>query len=158
MSDVISLRERVAQAELAAANCQETEEEEDQGHRSSAKPKGSSSALAAKRWIRQNEVREPVDRSRSASLTCFSSSLAYFEGLGLVRQVLAPASANKRQAPQWQRQKAKGKVERINPNTCQRRDRRSIRRSFCLGELIQHREMPLIFRSSMASCFAFSFA
>jgi len=36
--------------------------------------------------------------------------------LGLVRQVLAPASANKRHAPQWQGQKAKGKVERTNPN------------------------------------------
>jgi hypothetical protein len=45
------------------------------------------------------------------------------------------------------------------PMTCERRDRRSIRRSFCLGELLQHpRQMPLIFRSSTASCFAFSFA
>jgi len=36
--------------------------------------------------------------------------------LGLIDKVLAPASSNKRPAPQWQRPKAKGKVERINPN------------------------------------------
>lgn len=52
--------------------------------------------------------------------------------LGLIDKVLAPASVKERPVPQWQRQKAKGKVERINPN-CQRKDCRSIRRSFCLG-------------------------
>ncbi len=36
--------------------------------------------------------------------------------MGLIDKVLAPASSNKRPAPQWQRPKAKGKVERINPN------------------------------------------
>jgi transposase-like protein len=52
--------------------------------------------------------------------------------MGLIDKVLAPASVKERPVPQWQRQKAKGKVERINPN-CQRKDCRSIRRSFCLG-------------------------
>jgi hypothetical protein len=64
----------------------------------------------------RDRINRSIQHPSSASLTCFFSSLAYFEGLGLVRQVLAPASANKRHAPQWQGQKAKGKVERINHN------------------------------------------
>jgi hypothetical protein len=38
-------------------------------------------------------------------------------GLGLIEEGLAPASTKERQSPQsGQRQKAKGKVERINPD------------------------------------------